>query len=170
MGLTFSRKPNLFMQGYGIIGPNVFLTDETRHKRPTGIKERAIPRRGGGGGVSGKTVATPSTGSSGEGRSKKSKERCFHFLMIFIWWADRLTDRYLENSRNHILRVIWIPNNSVWFENGGPIIPSTDGQYPHRHPTCLCTFIMRMYIGEPKRAFRFFNCTFIRPLTGQSLS
>lgn len=51
-------------KAYGVIGPNVFLTDETRHKRATGIKERAMPRRGGGGvvgGVSGKTTAAAST-------------------------------------------------------------------------------------------------------------
>ena len=60
--LTFLLKLPL-LQAHGVIGPNVFLTDELRHKRPTGVKERAVPRRGGGGGaVSGKSTATPATG------------------------------------------------------------------------------------------------------------
>ena len=64
LSLTLTHK--CIIQAYGVIGPNVFLTDETRHKRATGIKERAIPRRGGGGvvgGVSGKTTAAASTGT-----------------------------------------------------------------------------------------------------------
>lgn len=49
-------------KAYGVIGPNVFLTDELRHKRPTGVKERAMPRKGGGtGSVPAKAPTAPST-------------------------------------------------------------------------------------------------------------
>jgi len=92
-------------KAYGVIGPNVFLTDETRHKRATGIKERAIPRRGGGGvvgGVSGKTTAAASTEPPSKASRWKPEEK-----MTLLFGKSTLTQtskkRHIESLETSLL-------------------------------------------------------------------